>query len=64
MGIKFNIETLYLPDEMFKQAGATFDLYIGDPVPHYMLVNGMSHREWCARIRKECYKLPDKKYLQ
>ena len=34
LGIKFNIETFLLPDEMFRKKGTSFDLYIGEPVPY------------------------------
>ncbi len=58
LGIKFNIETLYLPDEMFKNRGKTFDLYIGEPIPYEHLCDGTGHKEWCRRIREKCYNLP------
>lgn len=58
LGIKFNIETLYLPDEMFKNRGNTFDLYIGEPIPYEQLCDGTGHKEWCRRIREKCYNLP------
>ena len=32
LGIKFNIEMLYLPDEMFKQRGATLHITVGKPI--------------------------------
>lgn len=58
LGIKFNIETLYLPDEMFKNKGKTFDLYIGEPIPFEQLNDGTHHKEWCRKIREKCYNLP------
>lgn len=37
LGIKFNVEMCLLPDEMFKQKNATFDVVIGEPldIPSY-----------------------------
>lgn len=37
LGIKFNVEMCFLPDEMFKQKNATFDVVIGEPldIPSY-----------------------------
>lgn len=55
-GVKFNIEMLYLPDEMFKQRGNHFDLYIGKPISHQNL-NKHSVKEWTSIIKKESYKL-------
>ena len=55
LGIKFNIETFLLPDEMFRKQGSSFDLYIGEPVPYTSLTGEHSHREWCEIIRDRCY---------
>lgn len=54
-GIKFNVETIFLPNEMFKQKNATFDLYIGEPVPAASLTKEHTHKEWCEIIRKKSY---------
>lgn len=56
--IKFNIEMLYLPDEMFKQKGGHFDIYIGNPIKWEELENGQTAAEWTEKIRKACYALP------
>lgn len=32
VGIKFNLEMLYLPDEMFKQRGSTLSITVGKPI--------------------------------
>ncbi len=58
LGIKFNVETIFLPDEMFKNKGNHFDLYIGEPISHSQLTNGTSPKEWCKIIREKCYNLP------
>ena len=58
LGIKFNIAMLYLSDEMFKNKGNHFDLYIGEPISHSQLTNGTSPKEWCKIIREKCYNLP------
>ena len=55
LGVKFNIETFLLPDEMFRKKGTTFDLYIGEPVPYTSLTGEHSHKEWCDIIRKYSY---------
>ncbi len=55
LGVKFNIETFLLPDEMFRKKGTSFDLYIGEPVPYTSLTGEHSHKEWCDIIRKYSY---------
>lgn len=37
LGIKFNIEMLYLPDEMMKKRGATINVTVGKPIDHTAL---------------------------
>ena len=39
LGLKFNIEMLFLPDEMFRQKGQTFNVVIGEPVSVETLQN-------------------------
>lgn len=56
IGIKFNIEMLSLPNEMFKQRGNHFDLYIGKPISCQEL-DKYSIKEWTKIIKKESYKL-------
>lgn len=57
LGIKFNYETILLPGEMFRQRNATFDIFIGDPVTHQMLVSEGSPAYWSERLRGEVYNL-------
>lgn len=40
LGIKANIEMLYLADEMFRQAGSDFEIIIGRPIPSASLLEG------------------------
>lgn len=55
LGIKVNIETFLLPDEMFRKKGSAFDLYIGQPIPYTTLTGEHTHKEWCDIIRQKCY---------
>ena len=57
LGIKGNIEMLYLPDEMFKQGGSHFYIVIGDPIPWKELDDGQPPRQHARRIRELAYKL-------
>ncbi len=55
IGIKANIEMLFLPDEMFKQKGHTVKIHFGKPFNPSELNISKSHREWTLLIRKYIY---------
>ncbi len=55
LGVKFNIEMLWLPDEMFAQAGKHFRIVAGEPVPFAELQPLGSLREQVEYIREKTY---------
>jgi 1-acyl-sn-glycerol-3-phosphate acyltransferase len=56
IGIKANIEMLFLPDEMFKQKGHTVKIHYGKPFdPAKVLHLGLSHKKWAAVIKDYIY---------
>lgn len=55
LGIKANIEMLFLPDEMFKQKGHTVKIHFGKPFDPSLLDTSKSHREWASHIKKYIY---------
>ncbi len=55
LGVKFNIEMLWLPDEMFAQAGKHFRIVAGEPVPFSELQPLGSLREQVEYIREKTY---------
>ncbi len=57
LGIKFNIEMIFLPDEMFRQKNGIFDVVIGEPIPISSIDSSKSLDEWCQVIREKCYEL-------
>ncbi len=57
LGIKFNIEMLWLVDEMFRQRGRHFTLRFGTPIPPEQLLAQGSRREQTAYIRRQVYAL-------
>ena len=57
LGIKFNIEMIFLPDEMFKQKNSIFDVTIGKPIPVDSIDSSKTLDEWCLEIRNKCYGL-------
>jgi putative hemolysin len=61
LGIKFNIEMLFLPDEMFKNRDRTFDIIIGKPVSHETFDTSRKPSEWAESIKEKVYKLAKQK---
>ena len=55
LGIKANIEMIYLPDEMFSQHGRHFDIHFGAPVPWQELAAAGSASQNAQRIREMVY---------
>ena len=57
LGIKFNIEMMYLADEMFKQRGNHFTVKIGKPIPWQTFDKSKTPFEWAQWVREQCYKI-------
>lgn len=57
LGIKSNIEMLYLPDEMFRQKDKEIHLVFGEPVPWQKLDNSRSAPEWAEWLKEKSYEL-------
>ena len=55
LGVKFNIEMLWLPDEMFSQSGRHFRIVVGEPIPTSELQCVGTLREQTEYIRKKAY---------
>ncbi|MBQ6079972.1 MAG: 1-acyl-sn-glycerol-3-phosphate acyltransferase [Muribaculaceae bacterium] len=51
LGIKFNIELIYLPKEMIKQSGATLRVIIGEPIP-WNTLDARAPKTEAARLRE------------
>lgn len=60
IGIKFNIEMVFLPDEMFKNRGATFTIKIWEPIPWQHFDNSKSIADWVLYLREKTYALASK----
>jgi len=58
IGLKMNIEMLYLADEMYKQKGKDIDVYFGKPIPWQTFDKSKTPGEWAEIVRHETYKLP------
>ena len=57
LGIKFNIELLFLPNEMFKNKNSKISITIGKPISYKDFFNQKNDFEYAQQIRKEVYKL-------
>ncbi len=57
LGIKFNIEMMYLPDEMFKQKNKEFVIKIGKPIPWQTFDKSKSHSQWAEWVKGVVYSL-------
>lgn len=55
IGIKGNLEMLFLPDEMFKQRGQTVKIHFSQPFDSAILHNKKTHREWAAHLKQFIY---------
>ncbi len=59
LGIKANLEILYLANEMYKQKGRRIKYVVGKAISPNQWENTMNDREVCKAVRKELYKLAD-----
>ena len=60
LGIKANIEMLYLPDEMFKQSEKKMTITFGIPIPHTIFTKAQTHYEWAQWVKEKIYELGKK----
>ncbi len=58
LGIKFNIEMVYLPREMFLAKGKSFTVFVGALKKYGELVGGKKALECASAICDEVYRLP------
>ena len=56
LGIKFNIELIFLPKEMLKQRGSTLKAIIGQPIP-YTTLDATKPKQEAARLRDIVYSM-------
>lgn len=57
LGIKVNIEMLYLVDEMYKQQNKPIKLIYGKPIPYTRFDNSQSLSNWVLHVRDIVYSL-------
>jgi 1-acyl-sn-glycerol-3-phosphate acyltransferase len=57
LGIKFNIDLLYLPDEMFRNKNKTITLTFGKTIQYTTFDNKFKSEEWADKTRQYLYEL-------
>jgi len=57
LGIKANIEMLFLVDEMFKQKNQTIFIKFGKPIPYTTFNRSKKDKEWAKYVKKKVYEL-------
>ncbi|MBP5370980.1 MAG: 1-acyl-sn-glycerol-3-phosphate acyltransferase [Bacteroidales bacterium] len=60
LGIKANIEQLYLVDELYKHQKESVSIYFGKPISYQSLTNDKSDTEWADEIKQIAYSLSNK----
>nr|NQU91085.1 1-acyl-sn-glycerol-3-phosphate acyltransferase [Bacteroidota bacterium] len=57
LGIKANIEMLYLVDEMFMQKDKIIKITFGNPIPYQVFDKRHTDREWAGILKEQVYAL-------
>lgn len=57
IGLKFNIELVLLPSEMYKFVGKTITFHFGEAIDYQLITKEKSLNEWVEIIRKKTYDL-------
>lgn len=57
VGVKANIEMLYLPDEMFSQKDKTINIIVGEKISYSTFDSSKSEKEWAKEVRDRVYSL-------
>lgn len=57
LNIKTNIEMFLLADEMYRQKGKVFKIFVGEPILPEIFENGKKEVEWAAHVRGFVYAL-------
>lgn len=57
LGIKLNVEMMYLVDEMYKQHGNVFKVKIGKPISYHTFDKSKTPAGWANWVRKKVYSM-------
>ena len=61
LGIKANIEMLYLVDEMYKQYGKTITIIFGNEIPYETFDKRFTDAQWAGKIKQHVYSMGKEK---
>lgn len=64
LGIKANIEMLYLVDELYNQRNSTLKITFGKPIPYTIFDSRHTKAQWAELLRQYSYKLGSKPKLE
>ncbi len=59
LGIKWNLEMFFLPDESYRHRNKHFTFIIGKPIPYTTFDKTYKPIEWAEKVRKLVYRLPE-----
>jgi putative hemolysin len=57
LGIKSNLEMLFLPDEMYRQKNKVIRIKIGKPIPFQIFDEKFNVNEWAEKVKAHVYKI-------
>ena len=57
LGIKSNIEMMYLSDELYKQRGQTISIVFGKPIPYETFNKSKNDKKWAEWVKNKLYLL-------
>ena len=57
LGLKFNLEMIFLPSEVFRHKGEQFTLIFGKPIPYTTFDKSKTDTEWTAWLKEQVYAL-------
>jgi 1-acyl-sn-glycerol-3-phosphate acyltransferase len=57
LGIKANIEMLYLVDELYQQENKELDIIFGEPIPYSTFTKEKKDLEWAQCVKNKVYEL-------
>jgi putative hemolysin len=59
LGVKANIEMMYLANETFKLKNKTFNITVGKPISYEVFDKSKTDLEWAAQVKNMVYNLQD-----
>ncbi len=59
LGIKANLEMLYLADEMYRQCNQTLNYVFGEPLSKERFTRDKNHLEWAQGVKEYVYRLAE-----